>query len=181
MANDDSHSNESSTPTSKKKKTSTFGAVTGGGVVYETAAHLPRQASQSISRLNSLATGLLASDNHGPEVAKEGSPEQRFEAAMRAYSRTDSDLIRMTRNTKKTFDLYLTVLVGAVLFGVLSLYFAPPANFLSSYVRFIPVPLVAALLFRSGYTNWLFRKRRLDGPLAYLKSGEIMPESPDPR
>lgn len=181
MAKDDSKANRGSTSKTEEKKRSTFGAVTGGSVVYDAAATVPRQASQSISRLNSLASGLVSKEHDGPEIAEEGSPEQRFNAAMSAYRRTDSDLIRMVRNTKKTFDLYFVVLIGAILLGGLSLYFAPPANLFSSYVRFVPVPLVAALLFRSGYSNWIFRRRRLDGPMAYLKSGEIMPESPDLR
>src|SRR3546814_8904662 len=45
-------------------------------------------------------------------------------------------------------------------------------------LRFAIVLPLAALTFRSGYVNWIVRRRRLASPVQYLASFEWFPERP---
>src|SRR3546814_4266135 len=88
----------------------------------------------------------------------------------------------MQENTWRSFMLYFALMVGCLAIGIASLPHEIGGGLLPRYIdivlRFAIVLPLAALTFRSGYVNWIVRRRSLASPGQYLASFEWFPERP---
>jgi hypothetical protein len=131
---------------------------------------------ESSDRLGTLFESITAGDPVPALEDAEGSASERFVRSMELHSKSERDLAIMIRNTCWTAWLYLALSVAYV--GVIIVWFtlAPSTDPFMIMVRMGILPFLLALLFKHSYTNWMFRARRLAGPLAFVRSGDLLPK-----
>lgn len=162
---------------SEEFKRSKAGWFTGASAIKRSLGHVPSTISGSADRLGGMMSGLVNSQTNIPSLNGEyDSAREKFDASMRLHKVNQYRLKEMIRNTKRNSDLFLLLFVASVLLGIASLVFYPPSLSFGWFPRFIPAPILGALLFKHAYSNWMFRNRVLAGPVSFLRSGDIWPK-----
>lgn len=164
-------------------KRSKLGYLTGASAVKDGASSVTGTGKDSVGRVTSLYRAAFAQDKSGIGVGTHGDSRERFLDAMVVNGRTIEDIDRSVDMTYRQFWFYLALSGGAVLLALWSLgHYGIPASssrlfqaFLV-FVRFAPLAALGPLVLRAGWTNWAFRRRRLDGVPEYLRSGALLPK-----
>ena len=165
-------------------KRSKLGWLTGAGAVRDSMGTIRGQAGDSRERLRTLWRHAFVGESQGVAIDPDiEATDERFREAMRVNGRSLSDVNKSVDNTYRQFWLFagltgFSVLVAAWL--LLSMMLAGHLNPIGAVFAFLPIPLVGPLALRAGYTNWMFRRRRLDGIGEYLRSGRILPTKAPP-
>jgi len=159
-------------------KRTKVGSLTGFSAAARAVGTVKGQVEDSLSRTQGLFKSLTAAENVPALPDDGGDAAERFAASMRLHGRSDRDLEVIVRNSCRSAWLYIGLGAVACAFSAWSMVAHPPASFVDSMARLGPLPLVVALALKHSYTNWIVRRRRLDGFGAFLKSGEWLPEMP---
>lgn len=165
----------------KEWKRSKVGYLLGFGAVRQAVSSTRNVGAESVGRLRTIGAAAFAKDGSGVAVDESVTdPHARFMIAMEANGKTPDDIARSIAVTYKQFWFFATLMVLAFVLGIGSLAFGLlPAMFwlpIDLAFRLAPLPILAALALRAGYTNWMFRKMRLESVVAYFGSGQILPE-----
>ncbi len=165
-------------------KRSKVGFLTGFSTVTDNVSSLGTLGGESVGRVRTLFAKAFSPTSTGIAV-EEGidDPAMRFREAMRVNGKTLTDVNRSCGVTYRQFWLFagltaFTLLLGVFLVGTMA--YQGHFNPFGCVFAFLPLPLVGALTLRAGYTNWMFRRRRLDSLGAYLRSGHVTPRRPAP-
>lgn len=156
-------------------KRSKIGALTGFSLVSDSVGRMFSSFSQSSTRLSNLFDAVTAPEQT-PAAPLEGSPQDKFEAGVKFYGLSETQVAIALRNTFWSTVLY--AVIGVVFCGMVvwSFYQWPVNDAVTAISRLGPLPLIVALLFKHSYTNWIFRKRHLGGSAwPFLSSGDYLP------
>lgn len=156
---------------------SKIGFITGFSSARRAVGNIGSSWSDAASRTSILWKELTKGDEV-PPLEDGGDASERFAASMRLHRRTERDLKVILLNTYRAGLLYCGLTVAAIAFGTFSVYFYPPNGLFQTAARFSAAPILAALAFKHLYTNWMVRRRRLDGAGAFLLSREWLPVKP---
>ncbi|AOG02942.1 DotA/TraY family protein [Bosea sp. RAC05] len=166
---------------SKDWKTSKFGYLSGFTALKRSTSSFSGPVGDAKSRWGSLFRYTFRQDEAGVAISADiEDSRERFRAAMQANGRSLADVNRSVDNTYRQFWLFTVLLALGAAWGIGGLI----GGGLSSGImiifeimfRLALIPALAALALRAGYTNWMFRRRRLDAITDYLKSGDIWPK-----
>ena len=155
-------------------KRSKIGSLTGFSAASRIASDFTGQLSETASRTGSLFKSLTRSDNV-PSLPDGGEADGRFEASMRLHRRSERDLEAIVRNSFRSSWLYIALSAMGTAASAWSIYAYPVSGLVDIMARMGPLPLAYALAVKHLYTNWMVRRRRLDGLIEFLKSGEWLP------
>lgn len=161
---------------SEEFKRSKVGWFTGASAIKRSLGYVPSTFSESSGRVGGLISSLFSSDSQTPAIDEGGTARERFKESMRLHMVGRDRLKGMIRNTKKNFDVLLICFVLGGALGVASIFLFPPSISFGYFPRFIPIPLLGALLFKNAYSNWMFRNQILAGPLDFIRSGDCWPK-----
>jgi len=161
-------------------KRSKIGYITGFSSAYRMVSSLGTSILDSRNRLTSLLQVVKLGNDRVeslPASSLDKSFSVKFEEAASLHNRRDADLLVILRNTARNgyFFLFCTALCLAV--SILTSFFWPPIGIFAAVIRLGPVPLAAALAFRSLYTNWLIRNRVLCPPIYFIRSKRWLPST----
>jgi len=161
-------------------KRSKWGYFTGVGAITDGVKSLSSEGNGAFDRVRALSTWSFARNNTGKAVSEDiGSAEDRFVSAMSINGKNDKDIADSILTTYRQF-LFYSVLMGlTIVLGVGSFLFygvtVPQFILVDILFRFIPVPVLGALMIRSAYTNWLFRRRSLLSIGLFFNASDKMP------
>lgn len=155
-------------------KGSKFGFLTGYSAARRSVATIGRSWSDSRARTAGMFRDLLRREEV-PSLEDGGDAAERFEASMRLHRRSERDLENILVNTARAGTLYGAITALGLAFGFWTMYEFPPASAVSVIARFGPLPMLLALAVKHLYTNWMVRRRRLDGIGMFLASLDWMP------
>lgn len=166
-------------------KRSKLGYLFGFSALTRNVGGVADRGRKSFWRWSFFKTGAFRHDDQGVAIEEEVTDAHlRFRAAMDANGRTLTEINRSVDNTYRQFWLFATLFVLAFAWGVGSLIGTGLGSgiFMITDIlfRFALLPILTALILRAGFTNWLFRRRRLDGLGDYLRSGELLPKKAPP-
>lgn len=161
-------------------KRSKLGYLFGFSSLKRNVGGVAQHGRTSFWRWNFFKVGAFRHDDQGVAVEEEVTDAHlRFRAAMEANGRTLTEVNRSVDNTFRQFWLFTSLFVLAFAWGLGSLIATGVGRgiFIVTDIlfRFALLPILAALVLRAGFTNWLFRRRCLDGLGDYLRSGEFLP------
>lgn len=165
---------------------SKVGYLTGVGTITDAGRSVAGAASQGWGRIERLWAYAFRRDYGGIGISADevADSRDRFVAAMAANGKTIEDIDHSVGVTYKQFWFYAFLMVACAIIGVGSLVFGGYRltdnllmNLAFAVIRFCPLLLLSVLTLRAGWTNWSFRRRRLDDVRAYLSSGQILPRS----
>lgn len=161
-------------------KRSRIGFLTGMGAVRDAAGSVFGAGRDAKSRTENVAKMAFAPQTGGVSIdASIEDQRERFNASMIANRRNAHDIRRSVLNTYRQFWLLVAIGVAVLGVGFGSLILNGPTTaflLLDIVFRLIPMPILLALLFRAGYTNWAFRKRILPPVTDYLRDpGGLLP------
>lgn len=165
---------------------SKVGYLTGVGTITDAGRSVAGAASQGWGRIERLWAYAFRRDYGGIGISADeiADSRDRFVAAMAANGKTIEDIDHSVGVTYKQFWFYAFLMVACAIIGVGSLVFGGYRltdnllmNLAFAVIRFCPLLLLSVLTLRAGWTNWSFRRRRLDGVREYLRSGVILPKS----
>lgn len=192
-ANDRTHLAEDAADFAKEEllgarqwRRSKIGYLTGASTFTDAGRAIADTGSQAKGRIERLFAYAFRRDYGGIGISTEDVTDsrERFVAAMAANGKTIQEIDHSVGVTYKQFWFYAFLMlacavigVGSLVFGGYSLTDNPLMNLAFAVIRFCPLLLLAALTLRAGWTNWSFRRRRLDGIQDYLRSGQILPKS----
>lgn len=160
---------------SKDWQKSKFGYLTGYTAGKRAVTSIGDNIGQSTSNIFRMMRGLLPTKEELPSLPDGGETDERFLMAMELHERTESDLQVMQIVSYRAVMLYLAVSIAFFIAVLVSLYTSPGGSIFANVVRFGPFPLLLILLYKHAYTNWFVRRRRLDGPIKFILSGDYMP------
>lgn len=161
-------------------KKSKIGFLTGISSANRVVKGVGESLGATNSRIKGIYSSLTRSEENVPSLATEdlGSDAHlRFVNSMKLHQLREADLIRILRNTTRMGWTYCAFTVLCLAVAVLSYLVWPPTGGFSAIFRLGPLPLFAALMFKSFFTNWMVRHRVLTGPGAYFRSGDWFPRS----
>lgn len=157
-------------------KRSKVGSLTGFSAARRVAADFRGQISDSVNRTSDLIGSLTAREDV-PSLPDGGTAEQRFVESMRLHGRTERDLEAIVRNTWRISWLYIALSAAGTAASFWSVSAYPVHGAFDFMARIGPLPLLYALALKHLYTNWMVRRRRLDGFHKFLSSGEWLPKA----
>lgn len=157
-------------------KQSKIGFLTGASSLRKSVGNVGTAWSDAYLRTSGLMRSLTSRENV-PALEDGGEADERFEASMVLHNRTENDLEVIVRNTYRSSLLYAGMLAAGIAFGAWTMMAHPPQSIVSAVARFGPLPLVAAMLLKHLYTNWMVRRRRLDSLAKFFVSLNYMPSS----
>ena len=161
-------------------KRSKIGFLTGVGTFIEAAGTVKSAYSEASGRTRALFAMAFKKDTQGVAVSEPiDDPKERFRAAMIANQKTLKSVNASVDATFRQFWLYAVLAFVNVAYA-LYMTFESGSSILGSAFRLLPLPLACLLAVRAGYTNWMFRRRSLDGLPAYFRSGEMLPKHAPP-
>lgn len=163
-------------------KGSKLGYLSGFGAIRRSFAVVGGVIGGGFTQLRSFYNAMLGKggvDDEVDGIAMDDAGE-RFLESMRIHGKSVQDLNVIQNSTFRgcLFFGVMTLLALAVGFGS---YFWAPNNghlwfpFDFAY-RFIAVAPLASFALKWGYVNWMVRRRRYDGLVDYLRSGELLPQ-----
>lgn len=156
-------------------KNSKLGFLTGFSSMKRSVRSIGSTFSDSSDRV-SLLVNTMTQGNDLPELEDGGTAEERFALSMALHGKREKDIPIILRNTYYSTLMYAVLTIAYVCILGWSLWSYPPRDVLGVLVRVGPLPLIMALLFKHGYTNWMVRNRRLDSALAFIRSGDLAPK-----
>lgn len=151
-------------------KRSKVGYLMGVGPARRAVGTIVQTGSQSASRLRGLALSLKGSTDHLPEVPQMGEPDERFYASMELHGVSEDGLDRILLNTFRATYLYLGLTIVSILAATISHWLYPSTSIWGLIIRLGPLPLLLAMVYKHSFTNWLVRRRRLDGAVEFITS-----------
>ena len=175
-------SDENQTPTRRPRwGTGIFGQRAAARSVKTVWGH----GRDSVSRTKGMITAFKNAERGGVAIDPEVEGErERFREAMRVNGKSMVDIDRSVRVTHDQFWAFAILALFALLipYGLLAIQgFAAPAIWpLELAFRGLLFLPMAALAIRAGFTNHLFRTRRLVSLRDWFRSGRILPSrTPD--
>jgi hypothetical protein len=117
----------------------------------------------------------LTAKSNLPELEPGGTAQERFEESMILHGKKPSDLPIILRNTFYSTIMYGILSVAYIAIVLFSLWSYPPHDIVAVLIRLGAFPIIAALLFKHAFTNWIVRERRLGTATEFLLSGKFMP------
>lgn len=161
---------------------SKLGYLTGFGTFMDGARKVGSIAGESKSRISEMYGAAFPKENQEPLPTDSDDPKERFMVASEFHGHQDEGLLKIQENTWRSFMLYFVLMVASLAIGIASLPHSIGGDILPKFMdyglRFAILMPLAALTFRSGYTNWIVRRRSLEGPGSYLASFDWFPERP---
>ena len=159
---------------------SRLGSLTGLSTLADGGRATKAQGAEAVGRVKGLFGLAFRKDTSGKAVPESVTdPRERFLMSMQRNGKTAQDIARSVSTTYLQFWLYLSLVAATLVFALLTFPWNEPgrgalATAGSVLFRLIPMPLLLALLLRAGWTNWAFRRFRLDSPAEYLGAGAAM-------
>lgn len=127
------------------------------------------------------AIGRMSEDDVQPVLETDAG--RRFAMSMVEHGKSDEDINVIIDNTYRGFRFYAAVMAAVMVIGALSYLYSPPSVqgwwLLDAIFRFMLIVPMGAFAFQHAYTNWMMRRRRYDGALDYLRSGDLLPRKAD--
>lgn len=161
-------------------KQSKLGFITGSSAVHRAVSSFNNSISETGSRLKGLYRTSTATERDVLELddsVASTDAKERFQQSMGLHQLREADLARILRNTSRQGWSYLTLAFVSVAISGWTYAMWPPSGAYSAIIRLGPLPLIAALVFKCLYTNWIVRKRALAPPMEFLKSFEWLPKT----
>jgi hypothetical protein len=161
-------------------KRSKIGFITGFSAANKAVSTLGNSITEAGGRINGLYTGLTRPESGVPSFednAFTADARERFIESTRIHRLREGDLLRIVRNTARQGWTYFAFTILCVAVCITTYFIWPPAGFFSAFFRLGPMPLFAALTFKSFFTNWMVRNRILTGPGPYFRSGDWFPRT----
>lgn len=156
-------------------KKSKFGYLSGASLIGNNVKTIGKTFANSKSNIYSLWVSLF-SDSEIKSLPEGGSSEERFEQSMVLHNLNETDLIRISDNTFKSFNLYLLLTIAGLAIGFYSLHISPSEDLLGAVSRFIILFVCVPLMFKHSYTNWIVRNRKLGKVSEYFLSFDYIPK-----
>ena len=159
---------------------SKLGALTGASTISDAGRSFKANASESTGRVRGLFQAAFRKDTSGRAISDEVTdPRERFLLSMQVNGRTPADIAKSVENTYYQFWLYVALMAATLVLGFFTFPRLAEVNGVTGFVfsvlfRAIPLPLLGALALRAGWTNWIFRRVRLEGLAPYLNAGYAM-------
>lgn len=161
----------------KRKKTGIMSRLTGFNVGKTVVNDTYNTSADSLSRTKGLYKSLVDGENVASvEGHDQLTPEERFVESMRLHGKRERELPAMIMNTYRSGMLYLFLSVAMMVVSVVGIYAYQPTSFFGFIAWFGPLPLLMAMAFKHSYSNWMFRYRRLDSPVSFFLSGDVLPK-----
>jgi hypothetical protein len=159
---------------------SKIGFITGFSAFRRMGQSVSSNVSTSVYRTSSLFNSIARSTEDIPSLPRHSGsydPYERFIQAQEINGTNEQDIQVVLTNTVKSFYLYVALTVGGLSYITVDIFMHPTMATLDMIAKFGLVFLGAALIFRSAYTNFMFRHRALVLPRDFIKSGDYTPKA----